>query len=64
MATYAAIAVTADIEAWHPDLVIVGGDIVNHEPMLRECLDFVLERELSLTGIWIPWESRGICPCP
>lgn len=39
--------VTADIEAWHPDLVVVGGDIVNRGPQSGECLDFVLERQAS-----------------
>lgn len=37
--------VTADIDAWQPDIVVVGGDIVNRGPHSGDCLDFVLERQ-------------------
>lgn len=37
--------VTADIEQWQPDHVVVGGDIVNRGPLSRDCLEWVLERE-------------------
>lgn len=41
-ANYAALqAVTAHIEAWQPDQVIVAGDLVNREPRPLECLRFV-----------------------
>ncbi len=39
--------VTADIDAWNPDLVVVGGDIVNRGPLSGDCLDFVLERQAT-----------------
>ncbi len=39
--------VAAHIEAWQPDLVIVGGDVVNRGPRPRECLQFVLEKQQS-----------------
>jgi predicted phosphodiesterase len=39
--------VTADIDAWNPDLVVVGGDIVNRGPRSGDCLDFVLERQAT-----------------
>lgn len=38
-------AVAAHIEAWRPDLVIVGGDVVNRGPRPLACLDFVLEKQ-------------------
>ena len=37
-------AVAQDIDAWQPDHVVVGGDIVNRGPHPLECLDYVLER--------------------
>ena len=37
--------VVAHIDAWQPDLVIVGGDVVNRGPCPLECLNFVLERQ-------------------
>lgn len=40
-------SVTADIEAWNPDQVIVNGDIVNRGPCSRDCLQFVLEKQAS-----------------
>lgn len=40
-------AVTADIDSWEPDQVIVNGDIVNRGPRSRDCLQFVLERQAS-----------------
>ncbi|KAB8143717.1 metallophosphoesterase family protein [Chloroflexia bacterium SDU3-3] len=38
-------AVADDIARWHPDAVVVAGDIVNRGPRSRECLAFVLERQ-------------------
>lgn len=38
-------AVTAHIEAWQPDTVIVAGDVVNRGPRPLECLRFVQERQ-------------------
>jgi predicted phosphodiesterase len=41
-ANYTALqAITAHIEAWQPDLVIVAGDLVNRGPRPLECLRFV-----------------------
>jgi predicted phosphodiesterase len=40
----ALLAVTADVEAWHPDLVVIDGDIVNRGPRSSDCLHFVQER--------------------
>ncbi len=37
--------VVAHIEAWQPDLVVVGGDVVNRGPQPRACLDVVLEKQ-------------------
>ncbi|HLF90104.1 MAG TPA: metallophosphoesterase family protein [Anaerolineales bacterium] len=37
-------AVTADLEAWRPDRVIVAGDVINRGPRSPECLDFILEK--------------------
>ena len=37
--------VIADIDAWSPDLVVVGGDIVNRGPRSGECLDVVVKRQ-------------------
>lgn len=39
--------VAADIASWSPDMVIVGGDIINRGPLSGDCLDFVLEREAT-----------------
>ena len=39
--------VTADIEEWRPDHVIVNGDIVNRGPLSRECLEWVLDRQVN-----------------
>lgn len=39
--------VTADIEKWQPDQVIVDGDIVNRGPLSRESLEWVLARQSS-----------------
>lgn len=36
--------VTADIEKWQPDQVVVDGDIVNRGPLSREALEWVLDR--------------------
>ena len=38
-------SVIADVDAWSPDLVIVGGDIVNRGPRSGECLDVIVERQ-------------------
>lgn len=38
-------AVTADIETWQPDLVIVNGDIINRGPSNAACLDFALAKQ-------------------
>jgi putative phosphoesterase len=40
-------AVTQDIDAWQPDLVVVNGDIVNRGPLSRDCLRFVQDRVAS-----------------
>ena len=39
--------VTADIEQWQPDCVVVDGDIVNRGPRSREALEWVLARHES-----------------
>jgi predicted phosphodiesterase len=39
--------VVEHIDRWSPDLVVVGGDIINRGPMSGECLDAVLERQKS-----------------
>ncbi len=38
-------AVTADIEQWQPDSVVVDGDIVNRGPRSRDCLQWVLHKQ-------------------
>ncbi len=38
-------AVTAHIEQWQPDMVVVAGDIINRGPRPRECLDFVQNKQ-------------------
>jgi putative phosphoesterase len=38
-------AVTAHLEAWQPDQVIVAGDLVNRGPRPLECLQFVQEKQ-------------------
>jgi len=40
-------SVTADIEQWQPDSVIVNGDIINRGPLSRDCLEWVLARQKS-----------------
>lgn len=40
-------AVTAHIEQWQPDQVVVAGDIVNRGPRSRDCLDFVQNKQAS-----------------
>jgi len=40
-------AVTAHIDAWKPDVVVVAGDLVNRGPRPAECLSLVLERQRS-----------------
>jgi predicted phosphodiesterase len=39
--------VSADIDQWRPDIVVVGGDIVNRGPRSGACLDYVLERQAA-----------------
>ena len=41
----ALLTVTADIEAWQPDVVVVAGDVVNRGPRSQECLEFVQDRQ-------------------
>ena len=41
----ALLTVTADIETWQPDVVVVAGDVVNRGPRSRDCLQFVQERQ-------------------
>lgn len=36
--------VTAHIEAWQPDVVVVNGDVVNRGPRPRVCWEYVLEK--------------------
>jgi len=40
----ALISVIKDINQWRPDLVLVGGDIINRGPQPFECTELVLER--------------------
>jgi len=40
-------AVTADLEAWGPDRVVIAGDVVNRGPRSPECLAFVREKICS-----------------
>ena len=37
-------AVIAHVDAWSPDLVVVGGDIVNRGPLSGACLELLLQR--------------------
>ena len=37
--------VVEDVDAWQPDVVVVGGDVVNRGPQPAECLALVLERQ-------------------
>ena len=39
--------VTADIEAWQPDLVVVNGDVVNRGPCSLACVHFVREKQAT-----------------
>ncbi|MCA9934785.1 MAG: metallophosphoesterase [Anaerolineales bacterium] len=38
-------AVTHDVEAWEPDIVVVNGDIVNRGPLSLACLRFVQDKQ-------------------
>jgi predicted phosphodiesterase len=38
-------AVYEDIQSWKPDLVLVGGDVVNRGPKPAECLQFIQEKQ-------------------
>jgi predicted phosphodiesterase len=40
-------AVTQHIEDWHPDQVVVAGDLVNRGPRPLECLRFVQEKQAA-----------------
>ena len=40
--------VVADIDAWSPDIVIVGGDIINRGPSSGACLEWMLERRETM----------------
>ena len=40
-------SVTANIDQWQPDCVIVDGDIINRGPLSRDCLELVLARQKS-----------------
>jgi putative phosphoesterase len=40
-------AITAHVQAWQPDQVIVAGDLVNRGPRPLECLRFIQEQEIS-----------------
>lgn len=37
-------AVVAHVDAWSPDMVVIGGDIINRGPMSGACLELLLER--------------------
>lgn len=41
-------AVVDHVDAWSPDLVVVGGDIINRGPLSGACLDLLVERHRSL----------------
>ncbi len=38
-------AVTDHVERWHPDFVLVAGDIVNRGPRSHDCLNVLLEKQ-------------------
>lgn len=44
---FALQAVTADLEAWGPDLTIVAGDIVNRGSRPAQCLEFIQQRQAA-----------------
>lgn len=37
-------AVIEDIDRWHPDIVIMAGDVVNRGPRPRECLELIQQK--------------------
>jgi len=37
--------VVNEINYWHPDFVVVCGDIINRGPRPRECLEYIMEKE-------------------
>ena len=43
----ALITVLDHVERWHPDLVLVLGDIINRGPRSKECLHLIQEKDLS-----------------
>lgn len=40
-------AVIADVDAWSPDVVVVGGDIINRGPRSGDCLDLLVGRRMT-----------------
>ena len=46
-------AVSADIDAWQPDAVILAGDLVNRGPRPEECLRFVQDRRRKQDWRWV-----------
>ncbi|MFN2134583.1 MAG: metallophosphoesterase family protein [Candidatus Promineifilaceae bacterium] len=40
-------AVVRDVDSWHPDQVVVNGDIVNRGPCSHTCLDYLLARRAA-----------------
>ncbi len=46
-------AVSAEIDAWGPDQVIMAGDLVNRGPRPAECLQFVREKTISEGWRWV-----------
>ena len=48
--------VSADIETWQPDLVIVAGDLVNRGPKPKECLEFVHQQSPNTKLVLAAWQ--------
>jgi predicted phosphodiesterase len=46
-------AITAHVEAWQPDLVIVAGDLVNRGPRPLECLRLVQAKVATDGWLWV-----------
>ncbi len=53
-------AVTADIDTWQPEMIIVDGDIVNGGPCSRACWQFVQKQQLAIGLAGAAWQSRGL----
>lgn len=49
----ALLAVAQSIDAWQPEHVIVGGDILNRGPHPLECLEYILQRVTSDGWQWV-----------